>query len=59
MLKYEKYGVMIIKPAQLEHREELQHLPCTIWMDKQWTDRQRDINRYKYKNEELQQMLLY
>lgn len=34
MLKYEKYGVMIIKPAQLEHREELQHLPCTIWMDK-------------------------
>ncbi len=62
MLKYEKYGVMILKHAQLEHWEELatsalhfgQHLD-----GQSWTDRQRDIKIYKYKKGELQQKLLY
>ncbi len=46
MLKYEKYGVMILKHAQLEHWEELQHLPC-IWMDNHG---QIDRDIYKYIN---------
>ncbi len=36
MLKCEKDGVMIIKPGQLEHQDQLQHLP--------WPDKSPDFN---------------
>ncbi len=39
MLKYEKDGVMIMKPGQLEHQDELQHLP--------WPVQSPDLNIFK------------